>query len=137
MGKPLAKQNSQIAVLLYPWFEFRLIHEFKAEDFFPKPAVKTILLEIKKREAPLIKPADKDKYFDFITYSFNRFKPYLMKGIPSKLNLNEWIYLFNTFLKTTARQQNLTQGVYAKQLKQQEHLKKIHRTRVDKNWRKC
>ena len=135
MGMPFNKQNSQISVLLYPWFEFSVAYEFDHKDFFPKPAVNIILLEIKKRLKPLIETPKKDKYFDFVTYCFNRFKPYLIGGVPSKINFNRWLNLFKLFLESPPNRQNLVGDSYTNQLLQQQTLKKIHRTRIDKGWR--
>ena len=146
VGKPLDIKNSQMSVILYPWFEFRVVHEFRPNDFFPRPNVNIILLEIKKRNQALVK--DKNKYQDFVPYVFNQPKPNITEGLskimkikptnskPSELNFEEWISLFELFLTQPERQQNLVKGTFAKQLKDQENLEKINRTRVDQNWRK-
>ena len=159
VGKPLDNKNSQMAVILYPWFELPVIHTFRANDFSPKPNVDIVLLEIKKRSKPLIDAQYKNKYEDFVTYAFNQFKPNITEGLskvlrkqniiqvaretgffptskPSELSFANWLDLFSLFLKSPVNQQNLVGDSFAKQLKQQENIEKIHRTRVDKNWRK-
>ena len=145
-GKPLDIKNSQMSVILYPWFESQVVYEFKPNDFFPRPSVNIILLEIKKRPEPLVK--DKNKYQDFVTYTFNQPKPNITEGLskimkikstnskPSEINYDEWISLFELFLSQPERRQSIVKGVFAKQLKDQENLEKINRTRVDQNWRK-
>lgn len=147
-GKPLDTKNSQLSVLLYPWFELRATYEFKPDDFSPRPNVKIILLEIKKRDEPLIDSKNKGKYEDFITYVFSQPKPNITEGLskimeikatsskPSELDFEGWLNLFETFLKRPEKQQSIVKGSFDKQLKQQESIEKVNRTRTDKNWRK-
>jgi 23S rRNA (adenine-N6)-dimethyltransferase len=144
-GKPLDTKNSQLAVILHPWFEFKVLYEFKSGDFFPKPNVDIILLAIKRRNTPLVN--DKNKYQDFVTYVFNQPKPSVQESLskimkikptnlrPSKLDFDDWISLFKFFLNQPEHRQNIIKGFFAKQLRDQENLKKIHRTRVDGNWK--
>lgn len=145
-GKPLDIKNSQLSAILYPWFEFRVVHTFRPGDFFPRPNVKIIFLEIKKRDQPLIK--NKNNYEDFVTYTFNQTKPNVSEGLskimkiqatnskPSQLNFEDWIKLFGLFLNVSEKQQSIIKDSFAKQLKQQENIEKINRTRIDQNWRK-
>ena len=144
-GKPLDSKNTQISIVLYPWFEFKVIHKFVANDFIPKPNVDIVLLEIKKREKPLVE--NRNKYQDFITYAFNQPKPNIAEGLnkimqiiptnkrPSELNFEDWALLFEQFLKLPQEKQSIVAGSFTKQQKDQEKIEKIHRTRVDKNWR--
>ena len=145
-GKPLDIKNSQLSVILHPWFEFRIVHTFRPGDFFPRPNVNIILLEIKKRDVPLIE--SKAMYEDFATYAFNQPKPNITEGLskimkikptnlkPSELSFDEWINLFELFLTQPQHQQNIVRDSFSKQLKQQENIEKINRTRVDKDWKK-
>ena len=92
--------------------------------------------------------SNRNKYQDFITYAFNQPKPNVAESLskimkvkvtnlkPSELDFKEWVSLFDLFLRQSDRQQNLVGDSFSKQLKQQESLEKINRTRVDKNWRK-
>lgn len=146
-GKPLDNKNSQLAVILNPWFEFCVIYKFRSGDFFPRPNVDIVLFEIKKRDKPLIDNRSKEKYRDFITYAFNQPKPNITEGLskvvkikftnskPSELNFEDWIDLFELFLTQSERQQNLVRDSFAGQLIQQESLEKINRTRVDRDWK--
>lgn len=158
-GKPIDSKNSQIAVILNPWFEFRIIHKFNSSDFFPKPNVEIILLEIKKRHSFLIDNKNKQKYEDFVIYTFNQSRPNVTEGLsnlirkqdliklaepfgfspnskPSELDFENYYALFNLFISISKNRQGVIRGSFAKQLKQQESIEKIHRTRVDKNWRR-
>ncbi len=145
-GKPLDIKNSQMAVILYPWFEFNVVYTFKPNDFFPRPGVTIILLNIKKRALPPIN--DKEKYMDFVTYAFNQPKPNITEGLakvmkiesinskPSEIDFADWTALFELFLKQPGGKQNLVKGIFVKQQKDQESLEKSHRTRLDPKWRK-
>jgi len=135
-GRPMSKKNDQIAVLLHPWFEFSSIYEFSPDDFFPKPGVEVILLRIIKREEPLVAESNKRKYWDFTTYIFNRQRQKIVKlpARPSEINFSDWLRFFDLFLKKSAKEQDLIGGAYIAQLRQQERLDKIHRTRVAKDW---
>ena len=158
-GKPIDNKNSQIAVILNPWFEYHIIHKFKASDFFPRPNIEIVLLEIRKRKKALIDTKNKQKYEDLITYAFNQFKPNIAEGLsnvlrkqdiirltkefnfspnskPTELDFNDWRSLFNLFYNAPKNKQKLVLGSFTKQLRQQEKIEKIHRTRTDKNWKK-
>jgi len=149
-GRPIDNINSQIAVILNPFFEFLVIHRFKPNDFFPKPMVSIVLLEIKKRKKALIDSQYKEKYQDFVVYTFNQFKPNIREGLskvfgsqkgllpqlkPTELDFENWYILFSQFLRLPNNQQNIVSGSYATLLRQQQRLEKNHRTRVDINWK--
>lgn len=135
-GKPMDIKNSQLSVILHPWFEFRIAHEFTPTDFFPRPNVDIILLKIKKRNEPLV--GDKNKYRDFVAYTFNQPKRSILpkNSRPSELNFENWVSLFKSFLAQPPEKQKVVEGAFKKQLMDQESIEKIHRTRVDKNWKK-
>lgn len=135
-GKPVAARNSQLTVILYPWFEFCVVHNFKPDDFYPVPKIGIVLLKIKTRAEPIIAHGDRDKYQDFVTYVFNGFKPKAVKvSTPSELDFKDWIDYFRLFLNTSSQNQDRVRDSFAKQARYQERLEKISRTRVDRNWR--
>lgn len=159
VGKPLDSKNSQLSVLLYPWFEIKKIYDFRPSDFHPKPNVNIVLIEIKKRNQPLVDSQKREQYEDFITFSFSQFKPNITEGLsnifgkqniiklakeysfshkakPSKLNFQDWISLFESFTRLSNEKQFIVKRSFHKQLKQQENIEKVNRTRVDKNWLK-
>lgn len=158
IGQPYDVKNSQMAILLKPWFNLKVFYEFKRDDFFPKPQVDTILLRIKKLDTSLIKAVDKNIFQDFVVYSFNQFQPNVVEGLasifgketlidlsrklnfspnskPSELDFNQWLGLFNYFSDKLKSKHNLVKGSLAKLNQQQNKLAKIHRTRTDKNWK--
>jgi 23S rRNA (adenine-N6)-dimethyltransferase len=73
-GLPYGKER-QYSLLLKPWFEFKILYHFRNTDFYPIPQVRVVLLQIKKREEPLIEEEQAKLYRDFIVYGFNQWKP--------------------------------------------------------------
>ncbi len=133
MGMTVDNKNSLVAILLKPWFDFEVFYQFKQNDFFPKPGVNAIMLRMKKKGKPLININQKSLFEDFVAYSFNQVKP---KIKPGKIDFNEWLKLFDIFVKEPEESRQKIVGFYSKLKKQQEQLEKIHRTRVDKNWKR-
>lgn len=145
IGKPSDIKNSQMAVILYPLFELKIVHTFQSSDFFPRPNVNIILLQIKLRKIPLIN--NQDMYRDLVTYVFNQPKPNIKEGLskimdvkpnnlkPSQLEFGDWLELFEIFLKLPTSKQNIVKNSFSKQLIDQNKLEKIHRTRLDENWK--
>lgn len=126
IGKPFDDKNSLIAVLLYPWFESKIIYKFSHIDFHPKPNVEIILANFKKREVPLIEIKDKENYFDFVAYIFNQYKPKMPGNMTQgELDFNGWLKLFGQNLNQITK----FRGTYKKLVVQQQTLEKINRTR--------
>ena len=160
IGKPLDEKTSQVATLLKPWFDMSFIHKFNSNDFFPKPMVNIVLMRIEKRKEPLISYKAKKLYEDFVVYTYNQFKPNILEGLssifnrsyllkllnelgispnskPSELEQTQWNGLFHYFLSNVdINHQRIVNGSFDRQSKQQSSLEKIHRTRVDKDWKK-
>ena len=127
-----------ISVLFYPWFEFSFSRKFRREDFRPIPKVDIVLLQIKKRAIPLINSSNRKTYEDFVTYVFNQKKPHVIRlpKIPTQTSFHEWLDFFSKFLqeKSSSKLQHIN-GSATKLFLEQHKLQKIHRTRIDKNWK--
>lgn len=160
VGKPLDEKTSQVATLLKPWFDMSFIYKFNGNDFFPRPMVDIVLMRIEKRKLPLVNSDDRKLYEDFIVYTYNQFKPNILEGLsnifgknyllkiinelginpnskPSELDQIQWNGLFRYFLSNVdINRQNIVKGSFGRQFRQQSGLDKIHRTRVDKDWKK-
>jgi len=159
VGIPYINKNSQIAVLLYPRFEFSVIYNFSKDDFFPRPSVAVVLLRIKRKEPLLLKENMEKEYQDFVAYSFNQFAPNIISGLsnifdqhiltktlnqigispnarPSDIENYQWLKLFQSYMDfVETKKRGMLRGSYLQQLNQQSRLEKIHRTRTDKNWK--
>lgn len=156
IGKPIAPTNSLVSVLIQSRFETSVFHEFRKDDFFPRPMVDTVMIRFQKLEIPRILAQDIDLFYDFVTFGFNQFAPSISKGLskvlnanainevanvkhfstsvkPSQVDISAWIALFEKFKLVGNKSKVL--GVYKRMLTQQSSLEKINRTRVDKNWK--
>ncbi len=159
IGKPYDNKNSQISILFKPCFKLTVEHKFKRSDFSPIPNVDCFLMRIEKRKIPLVRDEDKEMFYDFVSYTFNQRKPGILKGLskvmnrneivkiakqykfnpnskPSELELKDWTSLFNYILNNSSKTQNrILKGTYNRLNFQQQGIKKINRTRLDKKWR--
>ncbi len=95
--------TSQLSAEISPWFTVRIRKPLRRTDFTPPPAVDTVLLEIKPREAPLLDRKEREEYKAFVTRCYtaqNYFatlkKPFSPKLRPSQLTPEQWIQLFLT-----------------------------------------
>jgi 23S rRNA (adenine-N6)-dimethyltransferase len=114
-----------------------------------------VLLQIEKRERPLVKEKHKQLYRDFIVYGFNQWKLNLkgalkkiftyeqlkrlskdlgfnLSATATELNFNQWLGLFNYFM--VGVEDNKKALVYETERilsQQQRRLQKIHRTRFN------
>jgi len=159
IGKPFDIKNSQLAVLLHPWFNLEVVHKFNPNDFFPKPMIDIVLMRIEKRDKPLIENRDKRLYEDFIVYTFNQFKPNVVEGLarviskdgmnrlanqlgfkptskPSELDYAHWQGLFTHLLtQIDESHRQIVKGASNRLATQQDKLEKANRTRNDPNWK--
>ncbi len=150
LGKP---HESLRTILLKPWFEMAIVHNFKRKDFIPAPRVDVVMLRLRKRGPPLVRNADTQHFRNFVTYVFTAWKPTLVStlksiftgqqlkyiqrelgieldGTPTSLSFEQWLTLFGYFKIVANKQAWQTILGSEKQLiQQQSGLQKIHRTR--------
>ena len=131
IGKPQDSRNQMISVLLYPWFEIRVYWEFERRDFIPKPSVDCVMIDVKRRDKPLLSWSDSRMYKDFILYLYNK-----ERGVAG-LKKEMIVARFEDFFKTSnSRLRREIERRARKIEKDQKNIKKIHRTRVDRNWKR-
>jgi len=104
------------SIFYKPWFDFRILYEFKRTDFEPMARMDTVLLRFTKRAFPLLPQEKQQKYRFFIGQGFgtgskikqslriffthNQFRRiaqkyrFDMNSKPSRLNIYQWIGLF-------------------------------------------
>ena len=157
LGRPRETQKS---LLFKPWFSPTILHYFKPNDFKPAPRVDIVLLRIQKRRQPFIKSDLNQLYRDFITYGFNRWKITVRKDFkdvftykqfkrlshdlsfdlnarPADLTLEQWLGLFEYFLTGVEEKKRMAIMGAEKILQHyQSRLKKQHRTRTSRNWKR-
>lgn len=159
-GRPLDDKNSLMSILIKVQFKIEIFHEFKRSDFFPKPNVDTVMLRIKPIKKPRLSADEISLFYDFVTYAYGQFEPNVLRGLsgvinkqrmrqaardgnfptsskPSQLEIEHWTALFQAFLEQSGGiQKNKVRGSFKKLKTQQSKLQKIHRTRIDKAWKR-
>lgn len=118
--------NSMVSVLLYPWYDTQIVHRFNRSDFTPKPNVDCVLLQIQPRKTPLWS-GRKETYQDFVSHTFTRNRS------AKSFSIDKWVNLAKNI---SVKDASAIRGSFSKLQKEQQNLSKIHRTRVDKNWKK-
>lgn len=154
-GLPYGKERLT-SLILKPWFELKILHQFKPTDFSPVPGVDIVLFQIKKREKFLITSKAAQLYKNFVAYAFvcsspsktnlesifnilfthkqlQRLSRDLKFALSDKLadsTFNQWQGLFNYFLVgVSENKKRIIYGSAVRLESQQKKLIKIHRTR--------
>ena len=149
--------RSLLSIIIGINFEVNIIHEFRSENFVPKPGVDVVLLRVKKIK-PKIPRTNQQKFNDFVTYFYNQPKPNISQSMgkvvgkekinnfaqqnkfsyrqkPSQLTIENWIAIFEFFKEKSPGFFTKIEGTYSKLQNQQKKLQKVHRTRKDLEWR--
>ncbi|QHN43034.1 methyltransferase domain-containing protein [Candidatus Mycosynbacter amalyticus] len=86
-----------LGVYIAPHFTTRIRYKLLRSDYRPAPAVDTVLVELLRRNEPLLPSTDMVSYREFVERCFSRQKYFdtLSTGKrPSQLSLGEWLGLF-------------------------------------------
>ncbi len=96
--------SSQLGMTIGVNFAARIRYKLKPADFYPRPNVPTVLLELLKRSQPLIAPKDQPGFNQFMSDAFTNPRSFWRaplqkvgcapKTSPSSLTLNQWISLW-------------------------------------------
>ncbi len=149
MGRP---KESQISILLKPWFEVGIVTNIDKKEFTPSHQVKAVLADFRKRESPLVEPKNRQWFRDFVVYGYNQWQPTILDAFrkvftskqrkilekimeirykkPSDLTLNQWLKIFEVFMTYVASdKKQIIYGAEKKLREKQKNLRKWHRTR--------
>ena len=141
------------SLLLIPFFDFKIIYEFQKFDFTPVPRVETVLLHIKLKKEHLIERKQCNNYQDFVTYIFSKdkaiiktafqelftYKQLKRLGEDYKFNINDnissisynnWIELFNFFIKNVSNEKQIMVANKFRKLKKHKQKKRNKRKDV-------
>lgn len=148
------QEENLFSLRFKPFFSSEIIKVFDKTDFTPKPGVNVVMIQIKKRDPPLVDFCNKVQYLDFITYCFSIPRKNLkgiLKGVftytqigiirtgykinlslnPTKVNFETWLNLFNIYLTYSSEVKKANVVGSSKKLNfQQSKLKQVTRTRV-------
>jgi 16S rRNA A1518/A1519 N6-dimethyltransferase RsmA/KsgA/DIM1 with predicted DNA glycosylase/AP lyase activity len=102
------KFTGQLGMMVGPLFAVRIRKPLQRTDFWPHPNVDTVLVELIRREEPLISPKNMPTYRQFIEDCFSdprKFAKTPRKAIglpddtkPSQMKLVQWVALFEAYI---------------------------------------
>lgn len=93
--------HGALGMMIAPWWTTRIRRPLRRTDFTPPPAVDTVLLEIKRREEPLLSHDAMQDYMKFVERCFAEPKFYAKTTAPkslkpSQLKPEQWVGIFRT-----------------------------------------
>lgn len=109
--------ESMMSVNMKPWFDLTVEHEFRRRDFIPQPSVDSVLLRLKRREAPAIPWQGRERFMYLVEAIFSAWQPTIEQAVhkllpktstrevrrklggalalrPSAATMSEWIALY-------------------------------------------
>jgi 23S rRNA (adenine-N6)-dimethyltransferase len=148
-GEPI---TTLVAVLLFPWFETSLVHQFRRTDFVPAPRVDVVMLRLRKRGPPLVALEHTQLFRDFVIHTFTTRNATVLQVLsqligrrrarrllgqlgvnarePSRVPPSLWLRLFHAVLAGAPHELSLRVAHAEHRLRaQQRRLRKLHRTR--------
>jgi len=93
--------HGALGMMIAPWWTTRIRRPLRRTDFTPPPAVDTVLLEIKRREEPLLPRESMEKYAMFVERCFAG-PLYFAKTHPprdtkpSQMTPEQWVALYTS-----------------------------------------
>lgn len=95
--------TSALGASIAPWVQVRIRRPLRRTDYFPRPNVDTVLVEIKPRETPLLPVEQREAFVKMVTESYHDPKVFqklplekagIKKGArPSTVSLGQWVLL--------------------------------------------
>ncbi len=151
IGDPIAK-DTQMSILLKPYFEMAIVSKIDRKQFTPTPKIDAVLTMFKRRQTQLIETQSSQLFRDFVIYAYNQWKPTVLDALekifsqkqrsileksagvhgakPRDIIIDQWLTLFESFLKYVPEdKKDLVRGAESRLKNQQRALQKRHRTR--------
>lgn len=151
IGDPIAK-DTQVSILLKPYFEMAVVSKIDRRQFFPIPKIDVVLAMFKRRGTPLVETQSSQLFRDFVIYAYNQWKPTVLDALekvfsskqrsilektagvlgvkPRDLKIDQWLTLFESFLnRAPDDKKNLVREAEKRLKNQQGVLRKWYRTR--------
>jgi 23S rRNA (adenine-N6)-dimethyltransferase len=93
--------HGALGMTIAPWWTTRIRRPLKRTDFTPPPAVDTVLLEIKRREEPLLAPEHMSAYGKFVEQCYAEPRLYARTTAPrtlkpSQLTPTQWVEAYRS-----------------------------------------
>ena len=94
-----------LGAFISPLYEVRIAYELKRSDFWPHPAVDTVMIECLRRNQSLLPESEMPHYREFVEICYSRQKYFsglrMIKTMPnekrpSQLTADEWVRLYHS-----------------------------------------
>lgn len=144
--------NTQVAILLQPFYKMSILTKIDRSQFEPVPSVDAVLAGFEMREDPIIDIDYRQMYRDFVIYGYNQWQSTLLDSFrevftkkqlnvisrnlgirgkkPSEATIEEWVELFGTFIKfVPSDRKNIVIGAEKRLQLLQVGMEKQHKTR--------
>lgn len=151
IGLPVG-QNSQVSILLQPFFEMGIVARIDRRQFDPVPNVNAVFVKFIKREVPLVDQKLQQLYRDFVIYGYNQWEPTVLEAFktifsdrqinilaakfkiarlkPSELSVEQWLGMFNSFVGYVLEDKKaIVRGAEQNLKLKQKGMQKQYRTR--------
>lgn len=151
IGAPVGP-NSQISILLQPFYDMGVVTRIDRRQFEPVPSVNAVLARFDRRNEPLVDPKLGQQYRDFVIYGYNQWQPTILDAFkkvfsgkqtniiskrfgvaglkPLELTVEQWVGLFDSFMEHVPEDKKvIVRGAENRLRSKQKGMKKQHRTR--------
>jgi len=117
IGEPASK-NTQISILLKPFYDMSIVSKIDRREFQPVPNIDAVLMRFQIKDDPVIDLKEQQFFRDTVVYGFNQWKPTVLEGFeeifsdrqlrkmaqtyglnslkPSELSVEQWVGIFDT-----------------------------------------
>lgn len=82
----VSSRNTMQSIQLAPWFDCTIVHEFRKQDFDPRPGVDSVLLHLHHRIDPLIANARRANWNHFVDALFSAWQPTFAHALKARLS---------------------------------------------------
>lgn len=95
-----------LGAMITPWFSTRIRYTLQKTDYWPHPAVDTVMIELLRRDAPLLPDIERADYISFVEHCYSRQKYFMALPAtltygkrPSQLTSEQWVALYESVSK--------------------------------------
>lgn len=150
-GQPYENESLK-SVRLSVEFDIEVLRGINRTEFYPEPNVNIAFVHFHKRSSPLVAPNHLQCFYDFVAYGYTQWQPTVLDAFkkifsrtqrkrieqnfafatlkPTKLSTEQWIALFDVYLRyADTRLRPIVDGSELRLKSQQSRITKHHRTR--------
>lgn len=145
--------NSQISILLQPFYDMSVLVKIDRREFRPIPKINAVLAGFIKKYKPTVDMQYRQLYRDFVIYGYNQWQPTILDAFreiftkkqldlvskkfdlaelkPSELTIDQWLGIFEVFIEFAPKEKRSIVSGAEKRLRfTQRRMQKQYRTRI-------